>query len=91
LIAISVSQLREEHYQELIATGKVTNATVAAVALQAAAKLRRLNPFEDLRKIVFLSTHSRSLALRLLQNNTKSDPYRSHLQYVESRFFFQVV
>jgi hypothetical protein len=54
------------------------------MALHAAAKLLRVNPFDDLRENCLSSAHSGSLALPLPRQNAKSIPDRSHRQNAES-------
>jgi hypothetical protein len=76
--AISISDLREGHGQELIPTREVTNRVVAVVALDAAAKLFGMNPLHDLSKNRFSGAHFDSLAWSLLEENRKQSSCRSH-------------
>jgi hypothetical protein len=85
--AISISQLREAHSQKLIPTREVADSIVALVALHTPPKLLGVNPLHDLRKNRLSGTHSASLALVLLAENTNPSPYRSHLQNANSPVF----
>ena len=58
-----------------------------AIALHAAAKLLRVNPFGDLGENRLSSAHFGSLALSLLRKNAKATPYRSHHKNTESPLF----
>jgi hypothetical protein len=83
--------MRERHGQELIPTREVANAVVADVALDAAAKLFGVNPFNVLGENRFSGSHFDSVALSLLRKNRKRSSSRSHLNNPRSLFVFQPV
>ncbi len=85
--AISVSDLREGHGQELIPTREVTNPIVAVVAVDATAKLFAMNPVHDLTENRLFGAHSASLALAVLRKNAKRSRNRSHPLLCKSLIF----
>jgi hypothetical protein len=69
--ALAVSDLSKRHGKELILTREVMNPVVAVVAVGTSAKLFAMNPVHDLTENRFFGAHSSSLALPVLQTNSK--------------------
>jgi hypothetical protein len=69
--ALAVSDLSKRHGKELVLTREVMNPVVAVVAVGTSAKLFAMNPVHDLTENRFFGAHSSSLALPVLQTNSK--------------------